>query len=109
MKRTALIILAAILLPIISAQLFAQDKATARSTDAVKGADQPTESLSMNFSKIVPPEKEYVIFDAQGRQILDLKAGDSTSGVTDCAQIPCPESFDSDVVCWKCVERITSN
>lgn len=84
--------------------------AQTRATTKPSTADiQPVESMSLNFSKTVPTGKKYVIYNSRGQKILDLKAGSSTAEVTDCAQIPCPSTFGDDVVCWKCVERITSN
>ncbi len=76
---------------------------------AVAG-DRPSESVSLNFAKIsyqkVPAGKKYAVFNTKGKKIADFKAGEKTSMTTDCAQIPCPSSFDKDTVCWKCVERI---
>jgi Na+-transporting NADH:ubiquinone oxidoreductase subunit NqrF len=60
-------------------------------------------------SKIVPKGKTYVQLNAKNKEIKRFKAGQDATAITDCAQIPCPGTFGSDVVCWKCVERpITS-
>ncbi len=106
-KPTLVLITAAIFFSLLlTAQLAS---AQTRTTKAPTADIQPTETLSLNFSKVVPAGKQYVVYDAKGKKIRDLKAGASTAGVTDCAQIPCPKTFGDDVVCWKCVERITSN
>ncbi len=87
----------------------AQTEPQTRATKPARAATKPVESLSMNFSKVVPKNQRYVIFDAKGQPLSVLKSGTSTAEVTDCAQIPCPPTFGDDVVCWKCVEQITSN
>jgi Na+-transporting NADH:ubiquinone oxidoreductase subunit NqrF len=60
-------------------------------------------------TKIVPKGKTYVQLNAKNKEIARFKAGQNASAITDCAQIPCPGTFGSEVVCWKCVEHpITS-
>jgi hypothetical protein len=88
---------------------FAQTQ-TQPQTSTVKPARaqvKPAETMTLNYSK-VPANKRYVVYDAKGNQIMDLKAGSSTAEITDCAQVPCPPTFGDDVVCWKCVERIAA-
>jgi hypothetical protein len=55
----------------------------------------------------VPTGKTYVYLDENGKEVARRKSGQSTStaGITDCAQVPCPSTFDKDVVCWKCKKR----
>jgi hypothetical protein len=55
----------------------------------------------------VPKGKTFVYFDSTGAEVGRTKSGQLARrrNVTDCAQIPCPSTFGSDVVCWKCVER----
>lgn len=55
----------------------------------------------------VPEGKTYVYLDKGGREIARRRSGQSTTttGITDCAKIPCPSTFDKDVVCWKCEKR----
>lgn len=94
---------------LLTSQLASAQTRTTSTTKATTAEIQPMETLSLNFEKVVPADTKYVIYDSRGRKILDLKAGSSTAEVTDCAQIPCPSTFGDDVVCWKCVERITTN
>ncbi len=79
-----------------------------RAPTAAKAEIVPVESTSMNFSKVVPAGKQYYIYNDKGRKTGTIKAGQSTAGETNCAQIPCPSTFGDDVVCWKCVETITA-
>jgi len=79
-----------------------------RATTAAKAEIVPVESMSLNFSKVVPAGKQYYIYNDKGRKTRTIKAGESTAGETNCAQIPCPSTFGDDVVCWKCVESITT-
>ena len=79
-----------------------------RTTKPARAQVKPADTMTLNYSK-VPANKKYVVYDARGKQIMDLKAGSSTAAITDCAQIPCPPTFGDDVVCWKCVEQITTN
>jgi hypothetical protein len=64
---------------------------------AVVGADKK--------AKIVPKGKTYVQLNAKNKEIARFKAGQSTAGIIDCAEVPCPSTFGKDVVCWKCKER----
>ncbi len=59
---------------------------------------------------VVPRGKTYVLLDAGGKKIGDFMSGQKTTmTVTDCVQVPCPNTFDKGVVCWKCKERLKSN
>lgn len=67
-------------------------------------------AISLAQSKLprkVPKGKTYVYLNDSGKEIARKKAGQSTTsnGITDCAQIPCPSTFGSGIICWKCVER----
>lgn len=103
----ALIIVSVFTSLLLTAQI-AWAQTTTRATKPATAEVQAVDSMTLNFSKVVPAKKQYVIYNSRGQKILDLKAGSSTAGVTDCAQIPCPPTFGDDVVCWKCVEQITS-
>ena len=52
----------------------------------------------------VPQGKTFVKLDQTGKIVARFSSGRSM-GITDCAQVPCPGTFDKDIVCWKCVER----
>jgi hypothetical protein len=55
----------------------------------------------------VPVGKTYVQVDDKGKEIKRFKSGEKTTfAVADCVMVNCPRSFDRDVVCWKCVERL---
>ena len=55
----------------------------------------------------VPAGKTYVQVDEKGKEVKRFKSGEQTTmAVADCVQVNCPRSFDRDVVCWKCVERL---
>ncbi|MDF1727264.1 MAG: hypothetical protein P1U53_05875 [Sulfitobacter sp.] len=56
----------------------------------------------------VPRGKTYAIRSGNSNRFSILRQGTKTTG-TDCAQVPCPGSFDKDITCWKCVESLTSN
>lgn len=60
-------------------------------------------------SKIVPKGKTYVQLNAKNKEIARFAAGQNAVGIIDCAQVPCPGTFGSDVVCWKCKERPISS
>ncbi len=53
---------------------------------------------------MVPQGKTYYLMK-NGKVDKKFISGSSTPMTTDCAQIKCPESFDKDTVCWKCIER----
>ncbi len=53
---------------------------------------------------MVPQGKTYYLMK-NGKVDKKFKSGSSTPMAADCAQIKCPESFDKDIVCWKCIER----
>jgi hypothetical protein len=84
MKRTLILLVIAIAL-FSSAVSFAQSKLPRR----------------------VPRGKTYVYLNNSGKELARKRAGQNThsTGITDCAQIPCPSTFGKDVICWKCVER----
>jgi len=54
--------------------------------------------------QVVPAGKTYVQLDQNNKEVARFAAGKSM-GVTDCAQVPCPETFKPGTVCWKCKER----
>lgn len=56
------------------------------------------------MEKVVPKGKTYVQLDAHNKEIARFKGGQRT-GITDCAQVPCPSTFPKDFVCWVCKER----
>jgi hypothetical protein len=92
---------------VITQAAFAQTEPQTRTTKPARAQVKPADTTTLKYSK-VPANKRYVVYDAKGNQIMDLKAGSSTAEITDCAQIPCPPTFGDDVVCWKCVERIAA-
>jgi hypothetical protein len=53
----------------------------------------------------VPKGKTYVKLNTSGQEIGRFTAGQTMTRTVDCAQVPCPETFGKDVVCWKCKER----
>jgi len=55
--------------------------------------------------KVVPKGKTYVQLNKKNKEVARFKAGQTMTGITDCAQVPCPGTFGSDVVCWICKER----
>jgi hypothetical protein len=72
---------------------------------------------------VVPRGQTYVLFDQRGNKIATYGAGTEpvilTRGskgtpkkgttkddtVMDCVQIPCPVTFETTTVCWKCTKR----
>jgi hypothetical protein len=59
---------------------------------------------------VVPRGRLYALLDDSGRKIRDFQSGQQTPmTTTDCVQVPCPDTFDKNVVCWKCKERIKAN
>jgi hypothetical protein len=54
---------------------------------------------------VVPRGKTYVKLNTAGQEIGRFTAGQTMTRTVDCAQVPCPETFGKDVVCWKCKER----
>lgn len=58
--------------------------------------------------KVVPPGERYVILDDRNRKMSEFTAGQQTPVTTDCVQVSCPPTFEKDVVCWKCKERIAA-
>jgi hypothetical protein len=67
-----------------------------------------TALLAADKPMVVPRGKTYVQLK-KGKEVRRFKPGQTMDGVTDCAKIPCPGTFGSDVVCWECRERpITS-
>src|SRR5437660_2276948 len=54
---------------------------------------------------VVPKGKTYVKLDAKGKEFARYTAGHTMTRTVDCAQVPCPSTFGTDVVCWKCKER----
>lgn len=70
---------------------------------------QPAVVIAQNSTKTlrVPSGQTYQV------QIGRSKFQKFTSGTivpgTDCVQIKCPSTFESDVTCWKCVESLKSN
>jgi hypothetical protein len=97
--------------PIVTCLFFTTPMALAQvsAIEATPTEVKPARAKTIKMAKVVPAGKQYIVYDSRGKQILDLKAGSSTAEITDCAQIPCPPTFGDDVVCWKCVERITTN
>ncbi len=65
---------------------------------------------------VVPQGQTYVLFNEKGTKIATYAAGAeptilarSKGGTTtDCAQIPCPETFKPGTICWKCKQRPAS-
>lgn len=109
MKKLIFAAVTAAVIPLILAV------AADRPNDKIKKQEEgtkhlPSDSVSIPYEQIkygmVPAGKKYAVFNAKGKKIAAYKAGEKTSMTTDCAQIPCPSSFDKDTVCWKCVERI---
>lgn len=62
---------------------------------------------TMRLTGRVPRGKTYAI-QREGRREFDILATGATLPQVDCVQIPCPSSFDPEVVCWKCKESLTS-
>jgi hypothetical protein len=59
---------------------------------------------------LVPRGKTYVQLDAGGKTLSQFLAGQKTTmAVADCVQVNCPSTFEKDIVCWKCKERLKSN
>jgi len=64
----------------------------------------------------VPRKNTYFVKSSTGKTVATHSSGQKVSvrraerrrGILDCAQIPCPPTFPSDAVCWKCVERPTT-
>jgi hypothetical protein len=58
----------------------------------------------------VPKGKTFIYLNDSGKEIGRRRAGQLARrrNIIDCAQIPCPPTFPSDAVCWKCVERPSS-
>ena len=58
----------------------------------------------------VPSGKTYALLDKDGKTVKKFKSGTKTTmAVADCVQVDCPDSFERDVVCWKCKERLKAN
>lgn len=55
----------------------------------------------------VPAGKTFAIQLGTQTTFNRFSAGATLPG-TDCVQITCPSSFEPDVVCWKCVESLTT-
>jgi|HubBroStandDraft_6_1064221.scaffolds.fasta_scaffold2052784_1 hypothetical protein len=67
----------------------------------------PTNAASkpMAFPAKVPPLTQFVLFNKDGSQ-TKLAAGQATPAKTkggDCVLITCPETFDRNIRCWKCI------
>jgi hypothetical protein len=54
---------------------------------------------------IVPKGQTYVKLNAKGKEIARFTAGQAMRVIGDCAQVPCPKTFDPRIVCWKCMPR----
>jgi hypothetical protein len=62
---------------------------------------------------VVPQGQTYVLFDERGSKIATYGSGEPAvlargkggGTVTDCAQVPCPSTFDKNTICWKCKKR----
>lgn len=77
---------------------------TAQITSSVSAKKRQTRNQLVFDPAMVPQGKTYYLMK-NGKVDKKFKSGSSTSMVADCAQIKCPESFDKDIVCWKCIER----
>jgi hypothetical protein len=77
---------------------------TAQITSSVSAKKIQTRDQLVFDPAMVPQGKTYYLMK-NGKVDKKFKSGSSTPMVADCAQIKCPESFDKDIVCWKCVER----
>jgi hypothetical protein len=95
MRATIAIVFAAALLALSVAS--AQERAATPATVVTPKLSPAT----------VPPGRTYVQLDAGGKRLGEFLAGQTTPmSTTDCAQVDCPSTFDKNVVCWKCKERI---
>jgi hypothetical protein len=59
--------------------------------------------MKKKTGKPVPKRKVYVLFDDKGNQFAKFRTT-SPRGARpkiDCVQIPCPQTFDAEVTCWK--------
>ena len=73
---------------------------------AAQAADKVVKRGVGGASQIVPAGATYVQLDQNNNEVARFAAGKSM-GVTDCAQVPCPDTFKPGTVCWKCKERLT--
>jgi len=64
-------------------------------------------SVQVTKTAKVPAGKTYVYLDENNKEVARKRSGQTagTTGVTDCAEVPCPSTFDKNVVCWKCKKR----
>jgi hypothetical protein len=59
--------------------------------------------IAPEHTVMVPTGQTYVKLDQSKKAIGTFTAGQSM-GVLNCAQIPCPSTFNPGTVCWQCKE-----
>jgi hypothetical protein len=80
-----------------------------RPTSASDAAGQEPEkkaTIAKLDPTLVPAGKTYALLDEKGKTTKRFRAGTKTSMTVDCVQVPCPDTFEKGVVCWKCKERL---
>jgi hypothetical protein len=91
---------------------FLANKVSAQHARAIQKVNDTT--IMVPNGAIVPKNNTYFIKSSTGKTIATYKGGQTVSlgstsaarrKVIDCVQIPCPGTFGSDVVCWKCKTR----
>lgn len=65
-------------------------------------ADVSTEAQNLSYAK-VPRGKTYVVLDEKGKEVAKFKSGQKTTMAADCVIVKCPDTFDPNVTCWKCI------
>lgn len=64
-------------------------------------------AVTFDANHVVPEKTNILVYDEKGTLLRKASSGSKVGGkgVVDCAQVPCPSTFDPGIICWKCKER----
>lgn len=94
---------------------FAQNAKTVRDARVSKMNQSQVNQAKMNQSRmtfdantVVPEKTNISVVDENGKVVRRYSGGSRVGGrgILDCVKQKCPSTFDTNVVCWECQQRI---
>src|SRR2546428_9646093 len=63
-------------------------------------------AVTFDANSVVPEKTNILVYDEKGTLLRKAQSGTKVGGkgVVDCAQVPCPSTFDPAIICCKCKE-----
>jgi hypothetical protein len=86
---------------------FAQEVKKVKSVRTTTTTKMTTTPVAFEATTVVPEKTSILVYDEHGTLLRKATSGTKVGGkgVVDCAQVPCPSTFDPGIICWKCKER----